>query len=86
MRMITTGPLGQSMQRDVATWYRIGDSLTPSMRQVKIETMKARLLGQRQMAVAVHVSSEGDDPQAIEAFVRALGPIDRFADRLTGQR
>ncbi|WP_343545433.1 exosortase A [Sphingomonas paucimobilis] len=86
MRMITTGPLGQSMQRDVATWYRIGDSLTPSMRQVKIETMKARLLGQRQMAVAVHVSSEGDDPQAIEAFVQALGPIDRFADRLTGQR
>ncbi len=48
--------------------------------------MTARLLGQRQTAVAVHVSSEGDDPRAIQAFVRALGPVDGFADRLTGQR
>ncbi|WP_343525666.1 exosortase A [Sphingomonas sp.] len=83
-RLISTDPHGRSMQRDVATWYRIGDRLTPDMRRVKIETMKARLLGQRQAAVAIHVASEGDDPQAIEAFVRALGPIDRFADRLTG--
>ncbi|WP_230481654.1 exosortase A [Sphingomonas sp. Leaf21] len=84
VRLVTTGPNGQQVQRDVATWYRIGDRLTPDMRRVKIETMKARLLGQRQMAVAVHVASEGDDPTAIEAFVRALGPVDRFADRLTG--
>ena len=86
MRLTTTGPTGQSVERDVATWYRIGDRLTPDMRRVKLETMKARLLGQRQTAVAVHVSSEGDDPHAIEAFVRALGPVDGFADRLTGRR
>ncbi len=86
MHMMATSANGQTQNRDVATWYRIGDTLTPDMRRVKIETMKARLLGQRQMAVAVHVVSEGDDPQAIEAFVRALGPVDRFADRLTGQR
>lgn len=86
MKIMATGPDGQTENRDVATWYRIGDTLTPDMRRVKIETMKARLLGQRQMAVAVHVASEGDDPRAITAFVRALGPIDRFADRLTGRR
>ncbi len=86
MKIMATGPDGQTQNRDVATWYRIGDTLTPDMRRVKIETMKARLLGQRQMAVAVHVASEGDDPHAIDAFVTALGPIDRFADRLTGQR
>ena len=85
-RLIETTPDRRTMQRVVASWYRIGDTLTPDMRRVKIETMKARLLGRRQVAVAVHVSSEGDDRQAIAAFVQALGPIDRFADRLTGRR
>ena len=86
VRLITTGSNGQQVQRDVATWYRIGDRLTPDMRRVKIETMKARLMGRRQTAVAIHVASEGDDPAAIQAFVRALGPVDAFADRLTGAR
>ncbi|MCT8003466.1 exosortase A [Sphingomonas sanguinis] len=85
MRIISTGANGRSVQRDVATWYRIGDRLTPDMRRVKIETMKARLLGQRQTAMAIHVASEGDDPAAIQAFVHALGPVEDFADRLTGR-
>ncbi|MET4896972.1 exosortase A [Sphingomonadaceae bacterium jetA1] len=85
-RITATGPYGGVEERDVATWYRIGDRLTADMRRVKIETMKARLLGRPEPALAIHVASEGDDPQAIAAFVRALGPLDRFADRLVGTR
>jgi hypothetical protein len=55
---------------------------------VKIETLKAKLLGGPQRAVAVHVSAEvlpGHDPRrAMERFVQALGPIDLLADHSAG--
>ena len=77
--------------REVVSFYRVGQSLTGSGMRVKIETMKARLLGRPQRAVAVLVSAEAPGagvsarPQ-IDSFIAALGPIDRLADRAAGAR
>ena len=76
------------VQRVVATWYRVGNVLTANPSMVKIETLKARLLGGPQRAVAIHVSAvvrPGLDPRAeIERFLAALGPLDRLADASAG--
>lgn len=76
------------VERQIATWYRVGDVLTHDDKIVKLETLKAKLLGGSQRAVAVHVSAEampGRDPRAAMArFVDALGPIDRLADHEAG--
>jgi exosortase A len=75
--------------REVATFYRVGRIVTGSAIDVKWETMRARLLGGPQRAVAVLVSAQapadGVSPRpAIDAFLAALGPIDRLADRAAG--
>jgi EpsI family protein len=86
MRVTAPGPV----ERQIATWYRVGDVVTHSDRIVKLETLKAKLFGGPQRAVAVHASAEvlpGRDPRAaMEGFVQALGPIDRLADRSAGLR
>jgi hypothetical protein len=47
--------------------------------------MKVRLLGGPQRAVAVTVSAEDPGARtALDSFVRALGPVDRLADRAAG--
>ena len=73
----------------MASFYRVGDVTTGSETRVKLETLKARLLGGPQRAVAILVSAEqpaggGSARPAIDAFLRALGPIDRLADRAAG--
>jgi EpsI family protein len=77
-----------NVERIVATWYRVGDVLTANPGVVKLQTLKAKLLGGPQRAVAVHVSAEilpGHDPRAaIVRFLNALGPIDVLADREAG--
>ncbi|MGY4397823.1 exosortase A [Sphingomonas sp. UYAg733] len=84
MRITAPGPV----ERQVVTWYRVGDVLTHSDKMVKLATLQAKLLGGPQRAVAVHVSAEvvpGVDARAtIERFTRALGPIDKLADRAAG--
>jgi EpsI family protein len=75
--------------REVATFYRVGSILTGSGPQVKLETMKTRLIGGPQRAVAILVSAEapaaGVSPRpAIDAFLDDLGPLDRLADRAAG--
>lgn len=84
MRITAPGPV----ERQVVTWYRVGDVVTHRGVLVKLETLKARMLGGPQRAVAVHVSAEavaGHDPRAaMAAFVTALGPIERLADRSAG--
>ena len=75
--------------REVATFYRVGSILTGSRTEVKFETMKTRLLGGPQRAVAVMVSAEapgaGLSPRpAIDAFLRDLGSIESLADRAAG--
>jgi exosortase A len=75
--------------REVASFYRVGDIVTGSAMGVKLETMKTRLFGGPQRAVAVLVSAEqtakGVSPRpVIDAFTRALGPVDRLADKAAG--
>lgn len=75
--------------REVLTFYRIGAKLTGSGARVKIETMRARLLGGPQRAMAVLVSAEAPGTglsarAAIDDFLRALGPVDRAADAAAG--
>jgi len=82
MRITAPGPV----ERIVATWYRVGDTTTQDDTLVKIETMKARLLGGPQRAVAIHLSVEGTDPRPIARFLAALGPIAPVADRAAGMR
>jgi hypothetical protein len=73
----------------VLTFYRVGDVLTGSPMEAKLATMKSRLFGGPQRAVALLVSApqpaDGVSVRpALDAFVRALGPIDRLADRAAG--
>ena len=86
MRVTAPGPV----ERQIVTWYRVGDVLTHKGPVVKLETLKAKLLGGPQRAVAVNVSAEvvpGHDPRAAMArFVAALGPIERLADCSAGMR
>jgi EpsI family protein len=75
--------------REVASFYRVGSILTGSPAAVKLETMKTRLLGGPQRAVAVLVSAEapaeGVSPRpAIDAFLKDLGSIEALADRAAG--
>jgi EpsI family protein len=75
--------------REALTFYRVGDLVTGSRAAAKLETMKVRLLGGPQRAVAVLVSAEqpadGSPVRpALDAFLRSLGPIDRLADRAAG--
>jgi EpsI family protein len=77
--------------REVASFYRVGDILTGSALEVKLQTMKTRLFGGPQRAVAVLVSAEAPGTAlsarpAIDSFLAALGPVDRFADRAAGGR
>jgi EpsI family protein len=77
--------------REVATFYRVGSILTGSPAKVKFETMKTRLLGGPQRAVAVLVSgaapAEGVSPRpAIDAFIADLGSIEALADGAAGSR
>jgi exosortase A len=82
-----TGP--GRVERVTVSWYRVGDTLTGSDKRVKFETLKTKVLGGDQAAVAVLMSAEqgaGEGAQAaIEDFLRALGPVDAFADRMAGR-
>tara|TARA_R110000782_G_scaffold78276_2_gene154940 strand:+ start:92003 stop:93544 length:1542 start_codon:yes stop_codon:yes gene_type:complete len=71
--------------RHVVNLYRVGGSpLMGAATQVKLATMKARLLGQDQRAIAILISAEKKDGApanaAIEAFLHDLGSLDKVAD------
>jgi EpsI family protein len=76
--------------RDVVSFYRINGVTTGSAARVKLATLQARLLNGNQQAVAILVSAEDkvDTPArpAVDAFVSALGNIDKVADRFAGLR
>ncbi|MDV3457051.1 exosortase A [Sphingomonas sp. HF-S4] len=82
-----TGP--GRVERVTVSWYRVGDTLTGSDKRVKFETLKTKLLGGNQAAVAMLVSAEqGGDAGAqatIRDFLTALGPVDALADRMAGR-
>lgn len=79
-RIVAPGPV----TRDVLSFYRVGGVLTGSTARVKIETLRRRLFGGDQAAVAVLVSAEQDRAKptraAIDRFLLSLGPVDWFAD------
>ncbi|RVT40893.1 exosortase A [Sphingobium algorifonticola] len=85
-RITAPGPV----VRDVMTFYRVGGVLTGSGTNVKLATLKVRLLGGDQRAVAVMISAEeraGQSAQAAMAsFLRALGPVQDLADASAGIR
>ena len=70
------------VERQVVSFYRVGEIVTGSGVRVKLETMKVRLLGGPQRAVAVLASSQ--DRAAIDDFLSALGPVAPLADRAAG--
>jgi exosortase A len=76
--------------REVISFYRMGGVTSGSATAIKLATLKARLTGGNQQAVAVLVSAEriGDaKPRAaIDAFVKSLGDINKMADRMAGLR
>lgn len=69
--------------REVATFYLVRDVSTGSDLRVKLETLRARLFGGSQRAAAVLVSAVqpgmGSGRPAVDAFLKALGPVDRVA-------
>ncbi len=86
VELIAPGPV----VRDVVSFYRIGGKLTGSGSVVKLETMKSRIFGGPQQAVAILVSSETNrdvSPRiSIDAFLNDLGPVDKLADEMAGLR
>ncbi|MEJ7934815.1 exosortase A [Sphingobium sp. AN558] len=77
--------------RHVVSFYIVGQGEpTGSKPTVKIETMKARLLGRDQRAVALLVSAEEREGRpsdaAIAAFLADLGDVKELADRSAGIR
>jgi exosortase A len=83
VRITAPGPV----QRIVATWFRVGGETLFSPVRVKLATLRARLLGGPQAAVAVHVSAVAPGGRAVvERFVGALGSIETLADHSAGRR
>lgn len=79
--------VSQGVTRDVLTFYRIGDITTGNAAEVKLATLKARLLGGRQTGAAILISSiPGDDAprNTLDAFAAALGPVEMLAARVGG--
>ncbi len=72
--------------REVASFYWTGGTLTGNAATVKMEALKARLLGQDQAAAAVLVSAEESSSKpsraAIDAFLTSFGPVDHFAQSM----
>jgi exosortase A len=73
------------VEREVISFYRLGGMTTGNPTTVKLETLKERLTGGDQSAVAILVSAE-NSPSApsrpiIDAFLRDLDNVDALAER-----
>ncbi len=83
-RITAPGPVA----RDVISFYRVDGVTTGSATKVKLATMKARLLGANQQAVAVLVSAEHQgkvSPRPVlDSFIKDMGSIDKLADQMAG--
>ncbi|GGO98073.1 exosortase A [Stakelama pacifica] len=83
LRMTAPGPV----YRHVATWYDVAGTLTDSPNRAKLATLRAKLLGGKQRAVAILISVEdggkGDPRAEIGRFADALR-LDTLADRMLG--
>jgi exosortase A len=80
----------KNAMREVVSYYRVDGLTTGSAAEVKLATVKARLLGGNKQAVAILISAEAREGRtarpAIDAFLKSLGDIDKVADRFAGLR
>lgn len=74
--------------REVVSFYRVNGVTSGSGTAVKLATLKAKLLGGNQQAVAILVSAEQkgrENPRpAIDSFLNSIRDIDKLADRMAG--
>jgi exosortase A len=84
LRMVGPGRI----ERQTVTWYSIGQVLTGSDKRVKLETLRAKLLGSDPSAAAVLLSAEQGEnfaaDRTIRDFIAAMGPVEALADRARG--
>ncbi|SFR83375.1 exosortase A [Sphingomonas jatrophae] len=84
---ITAGSPRGPIVREVALFYRVGDVTTGNEARVKLETLRARLLGGPQRAAAILVSApEPGARAAIDAFLPALGSPERVVAAMLDER
>lgn len=85
-RIVAPGPV----TRDVVSFYDVGGVVTSNAGDVKLLSLKSRIFGGDQRAVAMLVSAEVEAgppaSAAIAAFLHDLGPIDRLANRSAGRK
>ncbi len=85
-RITAPGPVA----RDVISYYRVNGVTSGSSGAIKLATMRARILGGNEQAVAILVSAEHDSAQSqrasMDTFVNDLGDIDNLADHMAGLR
>jgi exosortase A len=71
------------LAREVASFYVVGEMTTGRAQMVKLATLKSRLLGQDQSAVALLISAqdrrEAPSRPQIDAFLAAMGKPERLA-------
>lgn len=84
-----TAPGG--LRRHVVSFYRVGaGAMTGSAAQIKLDTMKARLLMGDQRAIAILISAEDKEgapaEAAIKAFLVSLGNPQSLADAIAPSR
>jgi exosortase A len=76
--------------REVISFYRVNGKSSGSAAAIKLATLKAKLLGGNQQAVAILVSAEQkgrDNPRpAIDSFLNSIRDIDKLADQMAGLR
>jgi EpsI family protein len=72
-RLVAPGPVN----REVVSFYVVGDQMTGTARDVKLQTLKARLLGRDQAAAAILISAVDTENRparaAIDRFIAAMG-------------
>lgn len=89
---LLAGPHGQWLR--TLTFYQLGDTQTGRAGEVKLATLKARLLGQDQRAMAIVLGTPvppGADGQrraqvALSDFLRAMGDVRGLAEHSLGRR
>jgi exosortase A len=76
--------------RDVISFYRVAGVTSGSGSVIKLATLKSRLFGGEQQAVAILVSGEhrsNHDPRPVlDMFINDMGNIDNLADHMAGLR
>ncbi|MFM5932372.1 MAG: exosortase A [Novosphingobium sp.] len=78
------------IERTAFTWYRTGDEITGSNARLKLANTRDRLLLQARPTAVLILSAEksgsANPDQAVQQFHSAIGPVDRWMDRIGSNR